>query len=140
MSKYYLKPNEKFGSIEEKLEVRPRVVQRILNYLQYELEHGRFSEFVPNYCWMQTNKIAYRIDSGHDEFVSRSNIFTYKNKESIRTNEMKKVVEVWINNGYFVGRKFVRVGRHTAIVYLFSNVPFTRYGYTQVNQFLDEIN
>ena len=60
-----------------------------------------------------------------------------RDAEEASTDDMRKLVRMWRDAGWFVSRGRDDKWGHT--MYLFSKTPFTQYGYRVVNDFIDTI-
>lgn len=126
----YVKPSEP----------RQDVVQRMVNYIVKEVNRIGGVDFCANNCWRATCGIGYNKTFKCDEFFTHCDRYdNYTNVERPTTCEMKALVKVWCEAGYYVSRGTYTV-RNTAIIYKFSKKPYTDYGYRVVTEFTEDID
>ncbi len=131
--------NIKKNDYVESSEVRHEVVQMLIDYY---ITHFNtcWNEFCPNNCWRKTYAIGRR--NGHLEIVGRATQATEEISNSflIRTCEMKKFFEVWLDAGYYISKGYYSVRGQTATLYKFTNKPYTDNGFKLVNEFTENID
>ena len=135
MSEYNIKSN---GYIKP-LEVRKDVVQHMIDFYLSNL-HTCWNHFCPNQCWRR----QYAIGKRHGKWEIIGNGTQCKDEftdvTKIRTCEMKEFFKVWQDAGYYISKGYYSVRNQTAILYKFTEKPYTDYGYKVVSEFTEDID
>lgn len=119
-------------------EPRQEVVQRMVNILIRRVNNGGEPEFCANRCWRKTWAIGRY--NGIDNFMHHTHSSEgYTDIAKPTTCEMKALVKIWIEAGYYVSRG-TYTARNTAIIYRFTKKPYTDYGYRVVTEFTEDID
>lgn len=140
MRGYTIKTNNYIKPIE----VRKEVVQRLIDYYTNHL-NTCWNEFVPNNCWRRTYGLHKEMtcNGWKDCLWARGhhNVgVEYKDEVWIRTCEMKEFFKVWLSAGYYISKGYYSVRNQTAILYKFTEKPYTDYGYELVTDFTEDID
>lgn len=140
MEGYSIKPN----AYVKPTEPRKEVVQRLINYFMRAKDTIR-NEFCANNCWRRTYGLQEHEYGSYwkDELWSATSYTVgekYRNQVRVTTADMKEFVRVWIKAGYFVSRGLYSVKGQTAILYKFTNKPFTDFGFKVVDEFIEDID
>lgn len=133
---YNIKKNE----YVKPTEVREVVVQRLIDYFTRGL-HTIWNEFCPNVCWRKHRAIGINR-YGDAELVGGTTQAPWEIKDqlTIHTCEMKEFFKVWLENGYHISKGTYSVRGNTAILYKFTEKPYTDYGYRPVTEFTENLD
>lgn len=122
-------------------QVRKDVVQRLLNYYYGALGtcHNNFN--ISGHC--QTyGLVCEKQPNGQWEDVLYASrgvpYYETKDRVVVTLDEMKEFVREWIKAGYFVSRGIE--DKWGYVIYKFTSVPFTQYGFKVVTEFNDTIH
>lgn len=138
--------NIKMNDYVKPTEPRREVVQRLINYYTSVLDKAYFlGEFCANNCWRRTyglreQKFGSRWEEGLWEETGGFVGDVFRNEVRVTTCEMKEFVRIWIKAGYCVSRGYYSVHGKTAVLYQFTDKPYTNNGYKQVFEFIDDID
>lgn len=129
---YSIKKNE----YVKPTEVRKDVVQRLIDIYTAKLNTS-WSHFCPNQCWRQQYAIG-KNRNGKWEVIGHGTQCKdkYTDITNIRTCEMKEFFKVWLSAGYYISKGYDR----TAILYEFTEKPYTDYGFKLVTEFTEDID
>ena len=118
---------------------REEVVQKLVDFYINNL-NTCWNEFCPNNCWRKHHSIGLR--RGELELVGNTTQAEWEitDKIKIRTCEMKELFKVWLGAGYYISKGTYSVRNQTAILYKFTNKPYTDYGYQLVTNFTEDID
>ena len=118
---------------------REEVVQKLVDFYINNL-NTCWNEFCPNNCWRKHHSIGLR--RGELELVGNTTqaVWEITDKIKIRTCEMKELFRVWLGAGYYISKGTYSVRNQTAILYKFTNKPYTDYGYQLVTNFTEDID
>lgn len=118
---------------------REEVVQKLVDFYINNL-NTCWNEFCPNNCWRKHHSIGLR--RGELELVGNTTQAEWEitDKIKIRTCEMKELFKVWLGAGYYISKGTYSVRNQTAILYKFTNKPYTDYGYRLVTDFTEDID
>lgn len=118
---------------------REEVVQKLVDFYINNL-NTCWNEFCPNNCWRKHHSIGLR--RGELELVGNTTQAEWEitDKIKIRTCEMKELFKVWLGAGYYISKGSYSVRNQTAILYKFTNKPYTDYGYRLVTNFTEDID
>jgi hypothetical protein len=118
---------------------REEVVQKLVDFYINNL-NTCWNEFCPNNCWRKHHSIGLR--RGKLELVGNTTQAEWEitDKIKIRTCEMKELFKVWLGAGYYISKGSYSVRNQTAILYKFTNKPYTDYGYKLVTNFTEDID
>lgn len=142
MEGYTIKANDYVKPTEP----RKEVVQRLINYYVDNLNNC-YNTFCPNHCWRRTFGLQEKLTNhgwedemwGNSNSISVERIVT-RNKVKITTCEMKEFFKIWLAAGYYISKGYYSVRNQTAILYKFTQKPYTNNGYTLVTEFTEDID
>ena len=136
MSDYQITPN---NYVEP--EVRPEVVQRMLDYFVNNADGGWKNEYRPKGYSQHYGLCKWRF-SGDEKWKEelwghRSGIgIEYKDEVCFRTCEVKELFKIWLGAGYFISKCYDR----GCPIYKFTSKPYLRYDYKLVTEFTENID
>lgn len=133
---YSIKKNE----YVKPTEVRKEVVQRLIDIYTANI-HTCWSFFCPNQCWRRTYAIG-KSREGKWEIIREGTQCKdkYTDITNIRTCEMKEFFKVWLSAGYYISKGYDSIRNQTAILYEFTEKPYTDYGFKLVTEFTEDID